>query len=469
MGFPFLLQKKGEGMSNLRTNYKDDVFSGRRKYSEIDNGDGTKSFDDVTEYAQRGDTYGAAQINETNDVINNLDSKAYKNTDSAETSIADNDYFPFYDTSASASKKTLWSNIKSVLTNVFAIKTHSSSTTTYGPGSETLYGHVKLSDSYQSSAGAAASAIAASSKAVYDSYTANKNSITTLNGTVVNNKATETEHYNTLTNAVNGKAPTNHASGNTTYGKGTDSLYGHLKISDNYNQSLTADSGTAASGKAVHDAYTTLRTFDNAIDAAKAPNNHKSSDTTYGVGNAIEYGHLKISDGYDYDYSANLGIAASGRAVNSAYQAAINPIHSLQNQLKANNNSFYFDYKDGKYGYNTSANRGADTFHPFNSLSSAVVAYDVDGMGGDYEDSYPLTLINGNWYVIAIGGNTGNDFYVSNFNAVFSKLMNFAPYPDRWAVVRIYYGQATNSSVVVTPSSGYLPSNTMIWVLSLEG
>ena len=35
--------------------------------------------------------------------------------------------------------------------------------------------------------------------------------------------------------------------------------------------------------------------------------------------------------------------------------------------MVANSNHFYFDYKDGKYGYNTNPNRGADTFNPFNS------------------------------------------------------------------------------------------------------
>lgn len=33
--------------------------------------------------------------------------------------------------------------------------------------------------------------------------------------------------------------------------------------------------------------------------------------------------------------------------------------------MAANNNQFYFDYKDGKYGCNTDPNRGADTFIPF--------------------------------------------------------------------------------------------------------
>ena len=34
----------------------------------------------------------------------------------------------------------------------------------------------------------------------------------------------------------------------------------------------------------------------------------------------------------------------------------------------ANSNHFYFDYKNGKYGYNTNPNRGADTFVPFNNI-----------------------------------------------------------------------------------------------------
>lgn len=38
----------------------------------------------------------------------------------------------------------------------------------------------------------------------------------------------------------------------------------------------------------------------------------------------------------------------------------------LTNQLSVNNNEFYFDYQNGKYGYNTDPNRGADTFNPFN-------------------------------------------------------------------------------------------------------
>ena len=39
----------------------------------------------------------------------------------------------------------------------------------------------------------------------------------------------------------------------------------------------------------------------------------------------------------------------------------------MNNRLSANDNGFYFDYQDGEYGFNTSSERGADTFFPFKS------------------------------------------------------------------------------------------------------
>lgn len=54
----------------LKTDYKDDVFSGDRKYTETDNSDGTKSFVDETVYSQQGDNFAAADINATNTAVN---------------------------------------------------------------------------------------------------------------------------------------------------------------------------------------------------------------------------------------------------------------------------------------------------------------------------------------------------------------------------------------------------------------
>lgn len=188
-------------MSNLRTNYKDDVFTGSRKYDMVNNPDGTVSFTDETDYVQNGDTYGAAQINEVNDIINNLDNTAFRSTDGAETSIADNDYFPFYDTSASARKKTLWSNIKNVLTQVFAIKVHNSnSPNTYGAGTSSLYGHVKLSDNYTSSAGSADQSVGASSQAVYSSFNKFKSQLTANNNEIYMDYKNGKYGYNTSAN-----------------------------------------------------------------------------------------------------------------------------------------------------------------------------------------------------------------------------------------------------------------------------
>ena len=60
----------------LKTDYKDDIFSGDRKYAQIDNGDGTVSFTDETEYDQVGDSFGATQINEIDGKINSIDTRA---------------------------------------------------------------------------------------------------------------------------------------------------------------------------------------------------------------------------------------------------------------------------------------------------------------------------------------------------------------------------------------------------------
>lgn len=51
---------------SLKTDYKDAMFPNRRKYQMIQNDDGTVSFEDVTEYTQEGDSFGAKDINDTN-------------------------------------------------------------------------------------------------------------------------------------------------------------------------------------------------------------------------------------------------------------------------------------------------------------------------------------------------------------------------------------------------------------------
>ena len=50
--------------------------------------------------------------------------------------------------------------------------------------------------------------------------------------------------------------------------------------------------------------------------ATKAPNNHASEDTTYGVGNGVNYGHVRLAtDGTPATSDANAGIAATPKMV----------------------------------------------------------------------------------------------------------------------------------------------------------
>lgn len=65
-----------------------------------------------------------------------------------------------------------------------------------------------------------------------------------------------------LQTAVGGKAPTNHASTASTYGQGSSTNFGHLKVADS--GSAAASSGTAASPKMVTDQI-------NALKSALAP------------------------------------------------------------------------------------------------------------------------------------------------------------------------------------------------------
>lgn len=56
----------------LKTDYKDAMFNGQRRYRLIPNEDGTYSLPDETAYTQKGDKFGANDINATNQAINQI-------------------------------------------------------------------------------------------------------------------------------------------------------------------------------------------------------------------------------------------------------------------------------------------------------------------------------------------------------------------------------------------------------------
>ena len=72
--------------------------------------------------------------------------------------------------------------------------------------------------------------------------------------------------------------------------------------------------------------------FDSRITAAqnaadsKAPINHATDSTEYGVGNSMNYGHVKLADDADSTYGANDGVAATPAYVNSKIAHTAIPI-----------------------------------------------------------------------------------------------------------------------------------------------
>ena len=141
--------------------------------------------------------------------------------------------------------------------------------------------------------------------------TATKNVVNAINEILVDYNQHKTTTDAAITGLQNSKAPNNHASGETTYGKGSSSVYGHVKLYDGVDSDSGANSGVAATPAAVK----ALRNEITGLQNSKAPNNHASGETTYGKGSSSVYGHVKLYDGVDSDSGANSGVAATPAAV----------------------------------------------------------------------------------------------------------------------------------------------------------
>ena len=178
---------------------------------------------------------------------------------------------------------------------------HASTDTTYGVGDSNNYGHLKLSDSLEDLYSNEAGGVAATPNAVANLY-------------------------NFLQGAESGKAPTYHASSAKTYGVGGSSVYGHVKLSDSHTSASGATSGVAATPSAVKAAYD--------LANGKAPKSHASTATTYGTGSSTDYGHVKLSASTSSTSGTSSGVAATPSAVKSAYDLANKAVTTLLGDKK---------------------------------------------------------------------------------------------------------------------------------------
>lgn len=113
----------------------------------------------------------------------------------------------------------------------------------------------------------------------------------------------------------------------------TGSVLGHVKLSDSTSSSSGASAGVAATPAAVK-----------AVNDAKAPTSHASTATTYGAGTGTNYGHVKLSDSTGTTSGASAGVAATPTAVKAAYDKAVtvdnNAVHKTGNETIAGEKTF---------------------------------------------------------------------------------------------------------------------------------
>ena len=140
---------------------------------------------------------------------------------------------------------------------------------------------------------------------------------TTLTNGVYDGSAAKTVN---ITASSIGAAPTSHASTATTYGAGTSSNYGHVKLSDSTSSTSAASSGIAASPKAVKTVYDAAAKLASA-NSFSASNTFNSATTFKGniILDSALYGASLPSptaDGQLYFIEDNDPVLPSGGATN---------------------------------------------------------------------------------------------------------------------------------------------------------
>lgn len=176
-----------------------------------------------------------------------------------------------------------------------------------------------------------------------------------------------------------------------------------LKRSSAYTVGMIAYEPTAPS-------WTMLRCTTAGTTASTVPSTYQ---TISSAGTTITDGTAKF---VVYDVRPTTTLSSSQYLVPS-----VSLVNSFNSELTANGNKFYFDYKNGQYGWNTSASRGSSTFHAFKVqtdtkhnvyVSLSIYANDdthhIDGRARLYVDGVEKTNAYIDWGWPSGGGGTKN-------------------------------------------------------------
>ena len=208
--------------------------------------------------------------------------------------------------------------------NEYAVKNHKSSDTIYGVGTNTEYGHVKLSDDLDSNLmnidGVAATPFAVKTindrlDSINEITLSNKEELSKLESKIVGiyKYAGSVDTYDdllTITASIgdvyNVKTALGDDGPNYAWnGVSWDNLGGLLNV----DTSPVQDSKNPITSGSVYDEL-----------LKKSPIEHSSSDTTYGIGTDKKYGHIKLTDSLDINSPSTDGIAHSAKAVNELWE-----------------------------------------------------------------------------------------------------------------------------------------------------
>lgn len=102
----------------------------------------------------------------------------------------------------------------------------------------------------------------------------------------------------------------------------------------------------------------------------------------------------------------------SGGLINldTRVRSAQSGVNNLTSQLQVSGVNFYFDYKNGRYGWNSSSARGAGTFHPFDTTSligTGYSSYDIRN-----RTNWASLTVN-DFLVVITGSKSKNKSYVN--------------------------------------------------------
>lgn len=98
------------------------------------------------------------------------------------------------------------------------------------------------------------------------------------------------------------------------------------------------------------------------------------------------------------------GLETTSKTVVGAINEVKGSVTTVGNQLKVGSDTFYFDSHDGKYGYNTSPTRGADTFVPFKDYQILFMGHYTGSFSG--KDDTVTCNVDGKLYYAFAGYTT---------------------------------------------------------------